>query len=198
MLPDLPNIKRDIIHILYRYFQLATQKRMGAFADAPRHQIHEGASMRILRADGTIEETALKEASAELTVKFEEVPNMSLEARMAKLDEMADSMAKQMSEHMYSSLNETLEKAGQVVDNKGTPLTHETFFDVLEKLQIDFDEHRNPKGLQLVIGPGLMPRIQELIEQEKNDPGITKRHEEIMARKWLEWRDREAARKLVG
>lgn len=198
MLPDLPNIKRDISRILYRYLQQATQKRMGAFADAPRHQIYEGASTRILRADGTIEETALKEASVELTLKFEEIPNMSVEARMAKLDEMAESMAKQMSEHLYSSLNETLEKAGQVVDNKNKPLTHESFFAILEKLQIDFDEDGNPKGLQLVIGPELMPRIQELIEQEKSDPGITKRHEEIMARKRLEWRDREAARKLVG
>lgn len=198
MLPDLPNIKRDIARILYRYFQLATQKRMEAFADAPRHQIHEGASMRILRADGTIEETELKEASAELTVKFEEVPNMSVEDRMAKLDEMAESMAKQMSEHLYSRLNETLEKAGQVVDNKGNPLTHETFFALLEKLQVDFDENGNPKGLQIVIGPGLVPRIQELIEQEKNDPSITKRHDEIMAKKRLEWRDRETARKLVG
>lgn len=198
MLPDLPNIKRDISHILYRYFQIATQRRMGAFANAPRHQIHEGASMRILRADGTIEESALKEASAELTLKFEEIPNMSVEARMAKLDEMAESMAKQMSEHLYSRLNETLEKAGQVVDNKGTPLSHETFFALLEKLQVDFDKNGNPKGLQLVIGPGLVPRIKELIEQEKSDLSITKRHEEIMARKRLEWRDREAARKLVG
>jgi hypothetical protein len=37
-----------------------------------------------------------------------------------------------------------------------------------------------------------------MVEQEKNDPSIKKRHDEIMERKWLEWRDREAARKLVG
>lgn len=198
MLPDLPNLKHDIACILYRYLQLAIQKRLGAFADAPRHQVHEGASMRILRADGTIEETEMKRASAELTINSKEVPNLTLENRMAKLDEMAESMATQMSEHLYTSLNETLEDAGQVVDNKGKQFTHETIFAVLEKLQVDFDENRNPKGLQMVIGPGLMPRLQELIEQEKNDPSIKKRHDVIMEKKWLEWRDREAARKLVG
>jgi hypothetical protein len=136
--------------------------------------------MRICRADGTVEETEMKEASAEMSLKFEAIPHMSVGERFAKLDEMADAMAKQMSEHLYGSLNDSLEKAGQVIDGKGKPFGVESVFAALEKMQVDFDQEGNPKGLQLVVGPALMPRIREMAEQEK------------------EWRDREAARKLVG
>jgi hypothetical protein len=37
------------------------------------------------------------------------------------------------------------------------------------------------------------------VEQEfQNSPELQKRHEDLMARKWEEWRAREADRKLVG
>jgi hypothetical protein len=199
MLPDLPRLKRDIESIFIGYLRLATQRRLGPFADVPRHIVHEGKDMRIHRADGTVEDTPMKETSADMSMNVEEVPNMSFNDRVRKFDKIADAMAEQMKRNMFQGLNEVLEKAGQVIDARGKPLDAETIFAVLEKVQIDFDKRGNPaEGMRFVIHPSLAPRVQQLIEQEKNDPSIKKRHEEIMAKKWLEWRDREAARKLVG
>ncbi len=198
MLPDVPGFKQDLQYILDRYLSKAVYGRLGLFADVPRHKVHEGMEMRIYRADGTVEDSGMKEASAEMTMKFDDIPHMTVADRIAKLNEMADAMAKQMSEHLYKSLNESLEKAGQVVDGKGKPFGIESVFAALEMLQVDFDKHGNPKELTIAVGPALIPRVREMVEQEKNDPSIKKRHDEIMAKKWLEWRDREAARKLVG
>ncbi len=198
MLPDLPSLKQDIQCILDRYLHKAIHERLGVFADSPQHAVHEGVEMRIYRADGTVEDTDMKEASAEMTLKFEAIPQMTIGDRISKLNELADAMAKQMSEHLYGSLNDSLEKAGQVIDGEGKPFGVESVFAALEKLQVNFDKQGDPTGLQFVVGPALIPRIREMMEQEKTDPRIKARHEEILAKKWLEWRDREATRKLVG
>jgi hypothetical protein len=198
MLPDLPELKREIQAVLSRYLHNAVSKRLGVFSEVPRHTVHEGESMRISRADGSVRDSGMKPASAEMTMNYAEIPNLTAQDRRKQLDDLADQMARQMSEHLFGSLNEDIEKAGQVVSAGGRPLTADVFFEVLEKLEVDFDEAGNPKGLQLVVGPDLMPRIRELAEQERRDPAIRRRHDEIMQKKWLEWRDREAARKLVG
>lgn len=198
MLPDLPSFKHDIQYVLDSYLRRAINKHLGIFSEVPRHKVHEGKEMRIYRADGTVGDTGMKEASVETSMKFADIPYMTVEDRIALLDEMAKAMARQMSEHLFSSLNETAEEAGQVVDGKGKPFGIESVFAALEKLHVDFDNQGNPKELQFVVSPALIPRIQEMIEQEKSDPSIKKRHDEIMAKKWQEWRDREAARKLVG
>ena len=199
MLPDLPGLKQDLQYIFDRYLRKAIQERLGAFADVPRHTVHEGEEMRVSRADGTVEDFGMKISSAALSLNLADIPTMTTEARIAKLNEMADAMAKQISQNLYGSLNESLEKAGQVVDNRGQPFGIETVFAVLEKLDIDFDKQGNPAaGLRFVINPELAPRVREIMELEKTDSTIKTRHEEIMTKKWMEWRDREAARKLVG
>ena len=54
------------------------------------------------------------------------------------------------------------------------------------------------RKLLVVEGTTSDPKMKEIVEQEKRDPEIKRRHDEIMMKKWIEWRDREAARKLVG
>ena len=198
MLPDLPALKQDIQNILDRYLQKTIHERLGAFANVPRHTVHEGEEMRVSRADGTVEDFGMKTSSAELAINPADIPNMTVAARIHKMNEIADAMAKQISSNLYGSLNESLEKAGQVVDNNGQPFGIETIFATLEKLHIEFDRHGNPANLQFVISPQLAPRVQEMIELEKTDSSIKDRYDKIMKKKWMEWRDREAARKLVG
>lgn len=198
VLPDLPGFKQDLQNVLTRYLRKATHERLGVFSEVPQHTVHEGMTMRVYRADGTSEDTAMKEVSAEMMMKWEDIPRMTIADRIAKMNEMAETMAKQMSAHLFTSMNESLEKAGQVIDGRGRPFNFETVFEVLEKLQVDFDKDDKPKDLSFVVGPALIPRVREMIEQSKTDPSIKRRHDELMARKWLEWRDREAARKLVG
>jgi hypothetical protein len=46
--------------------------------------------------------------------------------------------------------------------------------------------------------PANVERGKAVFEQIEADSVLRKRYEEIMERKRLEWRDREASRKLVG
>jgi hypothetical protein len=198
MLPDLPELKRELQRIIDQYLQRQIRARMGVFEESPRHIIHEGERMRIVRADGSVDESNLQQSTAEMTIKMEEIPTLTIEDRIRRLDGMAEDMAKQISEHLFGTLNETLEKAGQVVDAKGKPFDAEVLFGALSSVQLEFDDSGQHHGLQMVIPPAMAERVRAVFAQIDADPMLKRQHEELIGRKFGEWRDREAARKLVG
>ena len=197
MLPDLPHLKRDVQKVIDRYLRLQVNARLGAFAETPKHVMREGNRMRIIRADGSVHESELKEISAQMSVKMEEIPTLTVKERIVKLDNMAEQMASQMSSHVFGTLNEVLNKAGRGIDQKGKPLDAEAVFNALENMDIEFDEGGH-KQLSMIVPPGLAPKAIEVMAEIDSDPALRRRHEEIMIKKWMEWRGREASRKLVG
>jgi hypothetical protein len=198
MLPDLPKLKRDIQHVLDRYLKLQTHSRLGVFQEAQKQIIHEGNRTRVIRADGSTEESLLRKASAEMEIKYDEVPRLTFESRLVKLNDIAEQMAMEMSKQLFGSLTDTLNKSGQSINNQGRPLDAEAIFSVLEKIQLEFDSSGQHKKLSIVLPPALIQKFHEVLKTIDNDPELSKRHEEIMQRKKQEWHDREASRKLVG
>jgi hypothetical protein len=154
--------------------------------------------MRIIRSDGSVQESQLKEASTTLEIKRSDVSKLTPEARLGMIDKMADEMAEKVSKGLFESLNATLEDAGQTVSSRGKPFSIEVFFETLEKMLIDFDKNGQPEGLQLVVHPDMSPTIERLQGEFEIDSELQNRHRELMDRKRGEWRDREASRKLVG
>jgi hypothetical protein len=198
MLPDLPTLKNDLKELLDHHLRTRAHGKLGVFSQVAQIYVHEGNRMRTVRADGSVEETDFKTASAEMIIKRSEVPFLTPEARLAMIDKMADEMAQQLSRSLFESLNATLEAAGQTVDGRGKPLSIDVFLETLEKMQIDFDKDGEPSGLQLVTAPAAAPAMQRIREQLQTDPEVQGRHRELMDRKRREWRAREASRKLVG
>lgn len=197
MLPDIPALRDDLSRAMSRHLDRLVQERVGPFARAPRHFIHEGAALRVIRSDGTGEESPLVEASAEVRIPFNEISALTPAKRAEHLEKIADDMARQMSAHMYASLNQTLEKAGQSVDAKGRPFSAELMLEVLEKMYLAFDDQGHPE-IELTIGPDLAPRAKEALDKLATDPALNARYEALMEQKRAEWRAREASRKLVG
>jgi len=198
MLPDLPNLKRDLQKVLNRLFKNMVNSRIGFLAELPKSISFEGKRICIIKADGSIDDIDLKESSVEIELNLDEIPRITPNKLLEMIKDSADKMARKISNSMFESLNETLEKAGQSVDNQGKPLDAEAVFEVMEKLQLEFDETGNIDTLSLVVSPSLAPKAKHVLEQIKSDPTLRKRHDEIIGKKWLEWRDREATRKLVG
>lgn len=198
MLPDLPKLKDDIQHVLTRYLQKQINARLGVFNESPRHSAREGNRMRVIRADGTVDDSEFKESSAEMRIEVEEVPNLTIEERLSKINSIADDIASQMSRHLFGRLKEATDKTGNVLDRRGQPFDADAVFAMLETIQIEFDETGKHHNLSIVLHPDVMPRAKAVFEQIEADTALRKRYEEIMERKRVEWRDREASRKLVG
>lgn len=198
MLPDCPALKAEIQTVLIRYLRIQVHRRLGVFSDVPRQIVHEGESLRTSRADGTTEDSEMKAASAEMMMKYSDVPSSTPRERIAKLNKMADEMASQMAEHLFGSLNKTLERAGRSVDHKGKPFDAETILAALESIELEFDSSGHHSPLTMVISPAMSERVHAAFEQLEKDPNLRARHQTLIERKFSDWRDREAARKLVG
>lgn len=199
MLPDLPKLKDDIAQVFHLIFTNHLNTYLGVVGEVPRCIIKEGSNPVIQRQDDSRDETTLKAASAETIFKSEEIPHLSFEQRIAKLDGAAREMAKQISSHAFAKINVAVDSVGNLVDAKGKPFSAETFFEVLEKIQLDFEEDGGKhKEISVVIPPAMTARVKETMEQIHQDAELSRRHKEIIDKKRVEWRAREAARKLVG
>jgi hypothetical protein len=199
VLPDLPKFKVDIANVFHVIFKNRVNEYLGVIGEVPRNIIKEGSNPVILRPDASRDETPLKAASAETIFKLEEIPILSVEQRIAKLDTAAREMANQISSHAFARINEVVDRVGNVVDAKGKPFDAEAVFDMLEKIQMDFDDNGvKHKEITVVVSPALTERVKATMEQIHQDPELSKRYKEIIDNKRVEWRAREAARKLVG
>src|SRR5437588_257339 len=101
MLPDCPALKNELQTVMLRYLRMQNHRRLGFFADIPRQIVHEGEILRMTRGDGSTEDSEMKAASAEMLMKLSDVPTSTPGERIAKLDRVAEEMAKQISEHMF-------------------------------------------------------------------------------------------------
>lgn len=198
MLPDLPRMKKDIAELFQIIFKNRLNTYLGVVGEVPRYIIKEGANPVTLRPDDSRDETKLQAASAETNFSIEEIPRLSVEQRITKLDDAAREMASQISSHAFATINEAVDKVGNVVDAKGKPFSPEAIFEVLEKIQLDFDEDGKHKEITVVIPPALSDRARETLVQLHSDPKLSLRYQELIEKKREEWRAREAARKLVG
>ena len=198
MLPDLPTLKADIAEQFRLFFIQRVNACLGVVGELPRCIIKEGRNPVIFRPDSSRDETKLQAASVETIFNCDEIPHISVQDRMARLDDAARKMASQISTHAFATINETVDKVGNVIDGRGKPLSPAIFFEVIEKMQIDFDNDGNFKDLTVVVPPQMIQRFNEVMEKIQQDPELQGHYKSIIDNKRMEWRDRETARKLVG
>jgi hypothetical protein len=98
---------------------------------------------------------------------------------------------------MHDSLGKTLDDHGQTINIKGQ-LGPESVLKMFEKIRMMFDDAGNPIGLSVVLAPEMAEQWASVQKQIDGDPALQQRFNDLFDRKRGEWRDREAARKLVG
>lgn len=198
MLPDFINTKEKIQKLHSYMMEHALPSHMGPLADVPVSIIFEGNKTVVVREDGSVEEKNLEEATAELAVRLEEVENMTTEMVFEKINRVTEEMAGKLKQSFYKELSRTATEVGNVISVEGKPFSIDMFFEMLEKMDIDFDDAGNPGKIICPVNPKLWPSVAKVISQAQEDPETDRRYKAIMERKREEWRARESNRKLVG
>jgi len=106
-------------------------------------------------------------------------------------------MGEQQARATYEDINRVTEEIGNVVDAQSS-LTPGVFFAVIEKIRIEFDRNGKPRLPTIVVHPQRAQAWKRLGESMEADPANRRRMNELLTQKELEWREREASRKLVG
>ena len=198
MFPDFLKTKEKLQRMLDYEMQKARLFHMGPLAVVPESMIFEGNKTVVVREDDSVDEENLESIAVKLEVKFDEVEKMNHEMVLDKINRAAEEMASKMAKLFYERLTKSADEVGNVISAGGEPFSIDLFFEMLEKIHVDFDEEGNPSQLMSTVSPKLFPSIAKVISQAKTDPANDRRYQTIIERKREEWRVRESNRKLVG
>jgi hypothetical protein len=159
------------------------------------HQLFEGRSSAIQREDGKLDETPIHRASGEVTIKREMLVDFNETTVARHLEEIAEQLARDMSEQFQQRMNEVTAETGNVVDGGGKPFSEETFLDGMEVMEHNFGKDGSWKPPTMIVGPGMAEKIAAAGEMSAAG---NKRLKAILEKKRDDHRRREAARILVG
>ena len=197
MLPDFPEMKKQVDEMLSYYIQSRIVFHLGFMGQVPRIAVPEGRHNRLIRADGTIDDSQMKPIGGKESVDTSTEGMLDIQAVLKKLDSIAEQIATQQARHMYKRIEEVTEKTGNVLKTKMSKTGLGTMNDMLEKVQIDFDKSGKPHLPTMVCGKELFDRFMAQRDAAAADTVQKSRMEDIIVRKREEYRDRESRRRLV-
>ena len=197
MIPDFPQEKEKLMQFWIKYLAAKNKERLGFFGELPIHMNHEGHEWNLNRIDGSEDSQPYHEIRAIFQVDINEVPTLTPEKIREKLDNIAEEMAQQLSRNMFEDVAKVTRQVGNEVNARGQPLTQELFLQMLEKMDLDFDESGNWKPPTIIMHPDLWAAKKDEFKSWETDDGFLARQSTIISKKKEEWLDRENNRKLV-
>jgi hypothetical protein len=198
MLPDYPSLKKEISEVLQIVFRKRVENYTIGMREIPKTRVFEGKGMLIRRKTGEEDETSFMSSEIIFEIKMDEIPEMSINDLINKIDEAAREMAEKMETGFFKAISEVLDEKGQTVKQKGKPLSGKSILNVLDKIFIPFNKDGSPEMPTIFMHPNLTESMKKALSDLQSVPELKKEHDEIMQRKREEWRAEEASRKLVG
>lgn len=196
MLPDFPKTKLEISELLNTRVRLKI-KALSPFAALPRtFTQHEGNVLSYPQEGSGRVTHGFESFGGTRMLQIDEIPKLVGEKLLQKIDWIAEEIAKQFTQHGFRVLDKAAEQTGNRIDANGKPFDKEMFLQMLESVEMTFDESGKPE-LVLLMHPDMAKVVQELGPSWEQDPVFKKRHSEVLMVKREEWRDRESNRKLV-
>ena len=134
------------------------------------------------------------EIAGELELDIRPICDGKLEELLHALDALAGEQVRAVETGMFQRLSELTAATGNQVDAAGRPLTHELMLEMLDKMDIAFDDHGEAQ-LTFVAGPGLVAKLQALPEMTAEQQLA---YDDLMARKRAQFDAGRRERRLRG
>lgn len=198
MLPDIPTTKEEIAKALQLRIRNFVESKVTLVNLTRSRSIaqHEGIVHSHQQEDGNVVSEGFEMISAPVEVKAVEVPLLIGDQLLKKIDEVADQMARSMSQMTFRKLNEVLSQGDGEVGAGGREFSKEFFLEAMAKLEMDFDEQGRPTTV-IIAHPDMAEVMLKQSEEWERDSAFQKRLKAMYERKRESWRDRESNRKLV-
>jgi hypothetical protein len=184
VLPDYPELKAELQKLIVARLKLLERQKAAPLSELRPMMMHEGKAMSFTRADGS---------------KDKIVPKLMEATLNEKLQEAADQLATQKVQLFTKVFEEATDAIGNVVKTDGKPFDSTHLYQMIEKVQIDFDSTGRPIMPSFVVGRGeQIDQVRAVMTQIDADDVLRAKFEKLLVKKREEWRAREADRKLVG
>ena len=198
MLPDYLKVKKQLQKMLQYRLDYKYLSNMGPLANIPESMVFEGNQTVLIREDGSVDDRDPAVAITDIRVELSEVERMNPAIVLNKIDKAAEEMARQLGKAFYEEIGRLADEGDQVVAVDANAFSIDTYFEMLERIELDFDDAGNPGEIMAPVHPKHFPAVKAALEKAKGNPEAERRYHEIIERRREDFRVRESNRKLVG
>lgn len=196
MLPDFVSVK-------LRRQKLIQDKVAQIQSDAPvtkgipSFQQHEGLSIRFYDVHGHMSrrDYSSHKISSSIRISEEELTQLDHRGLDAKILSLGNDLSSKAEQQFLAYVDSVCESAGTSVSAGGSPLSWEMFLDALRNTEVDFARDGRPILPTVVMHPDSAEQFDQ--SRWAKDSEFQQAYHALMEQKWIEWRDREADRKLA-
>lgn len=200
MIVDFPLLKSKLDKIAFSHLNFVLKREQSLISQFQRHILHEGqAHISYQTVDNEPFEESLKLISSAFDIPLADIANLKIHDVLQHFEKTAVELAKEEKKLTFQRMTEAVERVGNVMSAANKSFA-ESSLEVLEKIQIDFDDVRNKPALPTII---VHPTTAEKLRNEQKSMSFAdklsyeQKQEEILNRKYEEYVLRESNRKLV-
>lgn len=110
---------------------------------------------------------------------------------------VASDMASLLEQTFQANFERVTAEVGNAVDAKGAPMTLELYLDMLERIEIEFNQFGFPKMPTLAGSASTLETLRKEFDRFRTSAVLRDRANAVLRKKLEEWRDRESRRRLV-
>lgn len=193
MLPDFPAIKAERARRLLRQARANSLQKHGVLPQLASIHQPEGDAVHLTDVHGDTAMTSYEQSRSGFDVHADELPKLDDAAWLLKLEAMTDTFADGQMKLLIKRLEEVTASTGNIVSADGQPLSERHVLQMFDKMVLDFDGDDIAPGYAFLTSPEMGKRLAEM--QVSDD--FKQEHAQILDRQRIDWRLREADRKLV-
>ncbi|WP_042703471.1 hypothetical protein [Methanobrevibacter arboriphilus] len=196
MLPDFPLFK-------YKIRNSAINSVWNIMNDDPiksssRKKIQfEGGGFSHYNLDGERIKKDFTRVGTELTISDDEILDKGILIYLEKMVSAGEEMSKQTTEILTKEIGEAAASVGNTASFNSEQTIDEMMYEMIEKMEIDFDDDGNPYMPILVTGSKAYNTIYNKIRKNPKSQKCNSKMEELLKIKKEEFDVRESNRKLV-
>jgi hypothetical protein len=180
-------MKRFIWEIINGFFTIHP-----LFGKMPRRISEHRGPVRNVRGSDPLDQT-INTIEGESSLSIETIRDTDFEDYTSFLTGFADSMIEAFSKDFYRDLGQAIDANGMMFDAQGEPFSHDMLNDMLDRLDIEFDEQGKPRMPTIITGD---PKMAEKIRGTEPTPEQTRRRAKIIREKKVEYNAKKRTRQL--
>jgi hypothetical protein len=199
MLPAFPKIEAVRARRNRQMLKDLAAQHAPVLREIDQHIQFEGRGTEILRHDDTVGHSPLHPVSAEVRVDRLRLVDFTEEELSKKLEQVAQQLARGVSEMFYAEMERGTAEVGNVIDAGGQPLSEELILKLIEKMEHTFEPDGSWNPPTLLVSPDVFDKlIQRVGDNGGGSSEFQRSLKQILQKKRDDFRRREADRILAG
>ena len=196
MLPQFTKAQKLVDELANEALFDAMYKAGPLLLEISSYQQREGASGSFQVTTGEIEKIEFKKTSVEMVSPHKPGRGDALEDLLAIMAKLGADMGRKMQDEILKGVGAATEKVGNVVSIKNGVITSEAFLEMMEKVEIDYDDDGRSLSSWL-LPPEMAAELQKNYQTWQQDPKLKTKLAELEQRKKDQFYARETTRRLA-